>query len=144
MFSTYGGYLQSYGVYDSEYVPPVVDAEVSEYTMKFATGFNRVLLGKDNEVKINFTFEDDFAVRGLDNFTEIVVEIDGERWSSIEHPDFLRIESNKLELSIGDITLVSEGVYFPLIVGYNDIYDDGYELSSDCKNELAQPIIVCE
>lgn len=106
---------------------------------------NKIVKGKDNPVIINFTFGGDFEQDGLNTFTEIVLTIGGETYSTNTTPNNLVIVNNsQLKLIIGDVTSLNAGYYIPEIVGFNTTnYDDGYLLSGKCNNVLGSGITVC-
>jgi hypothetical protein len=105
---------------------------------------NKLFPPRDNKAVIDFTFGGDFETGGLNNFTEITLEIGSETYSTISESSELYIIGDvSLVLDIGNSTSLEEGVYFPSIIGYSQRYDDGYILTSSCDNRLSQPIIVC-
>lgn len=91
---------------------------------------NVVYLGRDNPVVIEFTWSGEFAAEGLNNFDDIALSLGGESYSSVSNPENVTIDSQtQLSLIIGVDTALSVGRYELSVVGFNGIYDDGYELN---------------
>ena len=98
---------------------------------------NTIIKGFDNEVVFVFEFTGAFAAGGLSNFNEIKVFIGSEEYSNVADPLNLEVTSNtELALRIGDTTALTEGFYYPKIVGYNVMYDDGFVLTSENYNQI--------
>lgn len=96
---------------------------------------NRIIKGRDNPVTVIFSFSGEFAIQGLQGFTEIRVHIDNETYSS--NTDRVTVvNKNELRISIGDVTNVAKNRWMLEIVGFNVTYDDGYLLSGACKPVL--------
>lgn len=98
---------------------------------------NAIIKGTDNTVEVNFKFTGDFAENGLNTFTEVKFTVGGETYSTVNNPQNLYIVSyedyQSLVLDISMVTTLGEGHYLPEIIGYNNIYDDGYILTGKCK-----------
>ena len=104
---------------------------------------NIIYKGHDNEVFIAFSFDGDFAVGGLTNFTEVKLIIGGEEYSTVSTPAQLSLEDdNTLNLSIGDITALDTGKYMPSIIGISATYDYGYVLNCSSSSQLDDYIIL--
>ena len=90
------------------------------------------------DAKVVFVFDfqnSEFSVNGLDNFTNITVDIGSESYSTVGEPSRLYTDgTTKLVLDIGDITNLEAGYYIPTIKGFNPIYDDGVTLNDDGGN----------
>ena len=91
--------------------------------------------GRDNPVEISFSFDEgDFKELGLNTFSEIRVTLGSETYSTIDNPSQLFISNNvDLIVNIGNDTSLEEGHYLPEIVGYSNVYTQGYELTGKCK-----------
>lgn len=91
---------------------------------------NIIYKGNDNPVVIAFTFTDDYEDDGLLNFTDILVVVGGESYTLLLTPENVTVVSaTELRIKIGDTTSLSAGRYQLTIVGFSDIYDDGYVLT---------------
>ncbi len=103
---------------------------------------NKIIKGKDNKIIIEFTFYDEFATNGLNNFNRVDIAVGGESYST--QSGEVAIESaTELSLSIGTVTQLVEGYYDLTIVGINPTYPNGYVLNSECIRKLT-PVFVCE
>lgn len=98
---------------------------------------NTIILGRDNEVSMNISFRGKFSGDGLDNFTEIRLNIGGETYSTVDTPASLLVENGtRLILRIGTVTQLPPGDYRPEVIGINGTYDDGYVLTSPVYNPI--------
>jgi hypothetical protein len=97
-----------------------------------------------NKVGLDFEFSGDFAIDGLNNFTELKLFIGQETYSTLDNPSNLVIRSkSKLVLDIAGITSLEDGPYFVKILGFLPNRELPYQLTSECGGELAHPVIVC-
>jgi len=104
---------------------------------------NIIQKGYDNPVIIIFSFNGEFSVDGLSNFTDIILEIGDETYSTSQNPENLFLNgSNELRLKIGDSTNLPAGSYIPKIVGFTPTYDDGYLLNGTTQRRLPSCIQV--
>lgn len=102
---------------------------------------NFFIKGRDNPVVVNFTFADGFS---LAMFDRIEVEIGGETYATDTDTTKVSVDGSSLVISIGDVTALAVGRYFPTIIGFNNQYDDGYVLSSRRNPTLPDQIEVRE
>ena len=103
-----------------------------------------IIKGCDNPAVFEFTFAGDFAASGLNTFSRITLDVGSESYDSDVDTTKLIIDSDtQLTLSIGDSTALSDGYYTPVIKGFSVVYDDGYELTGECKNTLGRKLRVC-
>lgn len=98
---------------------------------------NFFIKGRDNPVVINFSFADGFS---LALFDRVVFQIGDEEYATDTHPQKVVIDGESLILSVGDVTQLELGRYFPIITGYNATYDDGYVLTGKSNPVLTSPI----
>ena len=109
---------------------------------------NTIIKGRDNPVRMSFTFSGDFAEQGLNSFTRVEIKLGdsvySETYDTVANPTLLKIlnSGTTLELSIGDTTNLAVGSYTPQIIGYSNVYDDGYELTGNCKRVLGKIKVV--
>lgn len=92
---------------------------------------NRLFIGRDNPIVLEFTFTGDFASGGLSNFDNITANIGGEEYSTSNDPDKIIVDGDTLRLAIGDVTQLNPGFYQLELIGYSPTYDDGYVLACD-------------
>jgi hypothetical protein len=99
---------------------------------------NTVILTKNNPVVIDFAFPlstnpkvtNNFAETGLDNFTELTIDIGNESYSTLSTASNLFKNGGfQLRLSIGAVTNLVEGNYSIEVNGFSAAYPDGYLLS---------------
>ena len=103
---------------------------------------NVIIKGKDNPVEFKFTFSGDFETNGLNNFTRITVTLGNETYATDDATIKLFVDSpTELRLTCGDVTALDAGYYTPIIVGYNAIYDDGYELNGRNKRKVDDVLV---
>ena len=103
-----------------------------------------IIKGCDNPIVFEFTFSGYFAASGLNTFSSITLDIGSESYDNTVDTTKLIIDSDtQLTLSIGDSTTLADGSYSPTIKGFSVVYDDGYQLTSECKNTLGRKVRVC-
>lgn len=90
---------------------------------------NRLFIGRDNPIVLEFNFTGDFASGGLSNFDNITVNIGGEEYSTNNDPDKIIVDGDALRIAIGDVTQLTPGFYQLELIGYSSTYDDGYVLA---------------
>ena len=95
------------------------------------SNLNKIYLGNDNPVVFQFELGGDFALLGLNTFTDgVTLTIGNEEYSTETTPVQLFIVDNTdLKLNIGDSTSLVEGNYPVTIKGFSVNYDDGYVLN---------------
>ena len=96
---------------------------------------NVIIRGRDNPVVISFSFnEGDFTDQGLNTFSEITVTLRDTTYSTLNDPDKVIIENNTdLKLILGTDSSLEKGSYLPIILGYSNVYTQGYELTGKNK-----------
>jgi len=98
---------------------------------------NIIILSRNNEVEIAFTFTGDFAENGLSNFTNIQLTIGGETYTTTSNPSELYLNGNNaLVLNIGSVTALAVGSYKPEIIGFSATYPDGFVLACDSVSKI--------
>ena len=111
--------------------------------MRVTKALDKIYNGHNNPVVFTFQFEGDFATDGLNNFTKISVQIDDQEINTTDHPDELMIESTAvLKLVPKNRTFATEGEFMPVIIGFNDMYPDGYVLNDDEYSKLPNGVFV--
>lgn len=96
---------------------------------------NVIIKGRDNPVIISFKFnEGDFTELGLNTFSEIKVTLRDITYSTLTDPDKVIVENNTdLKLILGADSSLVEGSYLPTILGFSNVYTQGYELTGKNK-----------
>jgi len=97
---------------------------------------NAIIKGKDNPVRIAFSGV------ALSSFDRIELTVSTETYSTDTTPDALSVDSDVLVVSIGDVTALDSGTYYPEIVGYSAQYNDGFILSGSKLPILPMPIVI--
>lgn len=90
---------------------------------------NALFIGRDNELVLKVTFQDEFATLGLANFDRIEFSVGGETYSSLTDPDKIVIDGDFIRVRIGDVTAIPPGLYDAEVIGYSAAYDDGFVLA---------------
>lgn len=100
---------------------------------------NTIIKGRDNPVVIEFSFDVPTDPSfGLSNFTDIHVFFGQETYTLLNDPDVVIVNSDtQLQLNLGGTSEIVPS-YFT-IVGFNNTYLDGYELTSKCQGNLGIP-----
>ncbi len=96
---------------------------------------NVIMKGRDNPVEISFSFnEGDFEQLGLNTFSEVKVTLGSKTYSTIDNPSQVYVSDNTdLVLNLGSDPSLEVGNYLPEIVGFSNVYTNGYELTGKCK-----------
>ena len=96
---------------------------------------NVIMKGRDNPVEISFSFDEgDFKELGLNTFSEIKVTLGSNTYSTIDNPSQVFVSNNTdLTINVGADVALEKGSFLPEIVGYSNVYTQGYELSGKCK-----------
>lgn len=91
--------------------------------------------GRDNPVEISFSFDEgDFKELGLNTFSEIKVTLGSNTYSTIDNPSQVFVSNNTdLTINVGGDENLEKGSHLPEIVGYSNVYTQGYELTGKCK-----------
>lgn len=107
---------------------------------------NIIIKGRNNPVRIQFSFKGDFQQQGLSSFSRVELTLGNESYNTLDNPTEIKIleQGFVLEINIGMATLLPNGSYMPEIVGYSNVYTDGYELTSRCKPVLGYIKIVSD
>ena len=90
---------------------------------------NALFIGRDNELVLKVTFQDEFATNGLANFDRIEFSVGGETNATDTHPNNVVVDGQYIRIRIGDVTALEPGLYDPEIIGYSAVYDDGFVLA---------------
>jgi len=95
---------------------------------------NVIIKGRDNPVTISFSFnEGDFSELGLNTFSDIQVTLGDNTYTVQNNPDVVTISNaNELKLNLGREDLKT-GSYLPIILGFSNVYVQGYELTGKNK-----------
>lgn len=95
---------------------------------------NVIIKGRDNPITISFSFDKgDFSELGLNTFSDIQVTLGDRTYTVQNHPDLVVISnSNDLKLNLGGEDL-QVGSYLPIILGFSNVYTQGYELTGKNK-----------
>lgn len=96
---------------------------------------NVIMKGRDNPVEISFSFsEGDFKELGLNTFSEVTVTLGSKTYSTTDNPSQVYVSNNSdLVINVGSDTSLEIGTYLPEIVGFSNVYPNGYELTGRCK-----------
>lgn len=104
---------------------------------------NLIIKGKDNPVVIEFSFTGDFYQNGLNTFARLTLQIGDEIYDTSIDTDYLKIiDNNTLHLIIGDHTQLEPDKYVLTIIGYSNVYNDGYVLTSNEKRLVEKVRVV--
>lgn len=101
---------------------------------------NIIFKGTDTPVIFVFNFTDALAVGGLANFTDFVFTI-GDETYNLASGKISAETATRFNVSIGDITALAAGSYWPVLIGYSAQFDDGLVLVHKDLG-LAEKVIV--
>ena len=88
---------------------------------------NVIVKGTNVPIEYTFVFGGQFAVFGLNNFTDIVFLIGDEQYD-LTSGKVAITSATTLSVNISNDTQVAEGEYSPTVLGVNTTYPEGYPL----------------
>jgi hypothetical protein len=97
-----------------------------------------IIIGHDNKIRVDFSFDDEYKELGLNEFTNIEVRIGDEIYSSTSNPENISIstEGKTLSVNIGATTALLPNIYTMNVTAFNADYVNGKVLNSPIRKIL--------
>lgn len=91
----------------------------------------QLIKGRDNFVLIPLELSHLSLTDGLNDFESLVISISNETYNTVDDSAKFEIaDSSTIKLAIGDVTQLLPDTYFPEIIGYSDLFNDGLVICS--------------